>query len=68
MDSPTLNDAGMTAEEAARHEDATEDQSGWWQFGYIVGQRVALRGLARTIERERRSFDGLRPLEDLGDG
>ncbi|MGE0541263.1 MAG: hypothetical protein AB7R89_13905 [Dehalococcoidia bacterium] len=55
----------MTNAEAARYDDATDEQDRWWQFGYIVGQRAALNSIARRILREQASFNGLQPLEDL---
>lgn len=66
-DARSLHERGMTLEEAARYDDATDEQDQWWQFGYIVGQRAAHNSLARLIIREQASFNALRPLEDIDD-
>lgn len=66
-DSQTFRERNMTDEEAARYDASTAEQSAWWDFGYVVGQRAALNSIARTIGREQASFNGLQPLEDLDD-
>lgn len=66
-DSETFRVRGMTEEEAARYDESTAEQSAWWEFGYVVGQRHALQSMANSIWRDQVSFNGMRPLEDMDD-